>query len=312
MIFSQEILARSATDFADFLIPHPSSDDQMLDVGCGAGTITMGLAEHVSSIVGIEDDFKAARDYLKQTGQSNIRFQTGDLYDLDFPESHFDACLCHSVLEVLEHPKDALTEIKRTMKPNGIIGVASVEYGGIILAGENTGSLKCFYALREKLWQLDGLANPYFGRNLRGLVVTVFLLLIKLIAVLIGRVSERMLTQYFRSVEALFADHKLPDDWHKHIEKMAHPKQGLRPLKLGQEQANVFLLKKITKLRTFIETCRFVEGDEARDLLVTKIDTVIKRWEDSELSEVLAYYKVDIERERSKKDQTLAIQEVKL
>ena len=172
MSFDQDILNRNAADYADFLLPHLTREMVMLDGGCGSGTITIGLAGHVASIVGIdrEDNFSDASEYATAAGTGGISFQTGDLCSLEFPDSHFDACLCHSALETLEDPLCALVEIARVLKPGGIVGVASVEYGGIIIAGDDVEPLRRFYQIREKLWELEGVANPYLGRNLRGLL----------------------------------------------------------------------------------------------------------------------------------------------
>ncbi len=84
----------------------------------------------------------------------------------------FDACLCHSMLETLRRPLEGLKEIKRALKPGGVLGVACVEYGGLILAGPNESLLRRFYAIREQLWQRENLADPYRGRTLRGLLTS--------------------------------------------------------------------------------------------------------------------------------------------
>ena len=89
---------------------------------------------------------------------------------LDLPTNEFDACLCHSMLETLDDPLKVLLEIKRTLKPGGVVAVACVEYGGLVLAGPEEELLKRFYAVRERVWQLEGAADPYRGRRLRGLL----------------------------------------------------------------------------------------------------------------------------------------------
>jgi ubiquinone/menaquinone biosynthesis C-methylase UbiE len=173
MSFDESLKARSATDYADFLLQHLNEDFCVLDVGCGEGTITVGLAETVGHVVGVDPDgegFADATRYIADHQIHNVEFRVGSVYALDFPSDHCDACLCHSMLETLAHPLDGLLEIKRTLKPGGILGVACVEYGGLILAGPNDKLLRRFFAIRERVWQLENAADPYRGRHLRSLL----------------------------------------------------------------------------------------------------------------------------------------------
>lgn len=166
--------SRSAAVYADFLLPHLADGFRVLDVGCGPGSITLGLASVLpgADFVGVdpEDAFEPARRHAAEHGIDNVEFRVGDVYALDVPGDEFDACLCHSMLETLDRPLDGLREIRRVLKPNGVVGVACVEYGGLILAGPNVELLRRFYSLRERLWQLDGHADPYRGRELRGML----------------------------------------------------------------------------------------------------------------------------------------------
>jgi SAM-dependent methyltransferase len=170
--FESLMLSRSAEVYADFLLPHLEPGLHVLDIGCAPGSITLGMAPHAGYLVGVdpEDEFEDARRYASEHGIGNVEFRVGDVYSLDFPDDRFDACLCHSMLETLERPLDGLLEIRRVLKPGGIVGVACVEYGGLILAGPRVELLTRFYALREQLWLLDGHADPYRGRELRGLL----------------------------------------------------------------------------------------------------------------------------------------------
>ncbi len=170
----EELLTRrSAADYADFLMPHLGPDSQVLDIGCGAGSISLGIAEVAGSVVGADLDdegFPDARRYAAEHAIDNIEFRTGDVYALPFPDDRFDACFCHSMVETLDRPEDGLREIGRTLKPGGILAVACVEYGGLILAGPDEPLLRRFYAIRERLWQIEHVADPYRGRELRGLM----------------------------------------------------------------------------------------------------------------------------------------------
>jgi SAM-dependent methyltransferase len=171
--FEASLEVRSADEYADFLLPHLGGDVRVLDVGCGRGTITLGLAERVGHVVGVDpsdEEFADARRYADEHHIENVEFRVGSVYALDFPDDRFEACLCHSMLETLDRPIDGLTEMKRTLKPGGVLGVACVEYGGLILAGPNEELLRRFYAIRERVWQLENAADPYRGRQLRGLL----------------------------------------------------------------------------------------------------------------------------------------------
>ena len=164
---------RAAADYADFLLPYLNDGSSVLDVGCGEGTITLGLAEAAGHVVGVdlaEEEFTDACRWAAEHEFENVEFRVGSVDALDFPTDHFDACLCHSVLEMLDRPLDALVEIKRTLKPGGVVGAACVEYGGLILAGPGEEILRRFYTVREQVWLLENAADPYRGRRLRGLL----------------------------------------------------------------------------------------------------------------------------------------------
>jgi SAM-dependent methyltransferase len=164
---------RSAEVYADFLLPHLSRETHLVDLGCGDGELTLELASMVGRVTGVDeegDEIDRATDAARQQGIGNATFVVGDAYALDIPGESADAVLGHSVLEALERPADALAEMARILKPGGVVGVASVEYDGLVLAGPHEELVARFFAIREKLWLVDG-ADPYLGRRLRGLVI---------------------------------------------------------------------------------------------------------------------------------------------
>ena len=173
--FLNELGSRNASQYATFFLPYVRSGMNLIDCGCGPGTITLGLAERLapSEVVGFDlepDRFKAAQAYAAERGISNLLFKAGDIYGLPFPDASFDAAFVHSVLEALQDPIKALEDVRRVLKPGGVVGVGSVDYGGVVISGPSIETLELFYRIREERWKQKGIGDPRMGRRLRGLL----------------------------------------------------------------------------------------------------------------------------------------------
>ena len=164
----QAIKLRGAAVYADFLIPHLRPDAMVLDCGCGTGTVALGLAEAVPEghVVGIDLDLsglKGAQRAAVSLGHQNVSWIGADGRSLPFHGAIFDAVLCHSMLETLDDPAPVIAELRRMTKRDGVVGAASVEYDGIIIAGEPTAGPRRFYDIRQQLWRATRIAEPNAG-----------------------------------------------------------------------------------------------------------------------------------------------------
>jgi SAM-dependent methyltransferase len=124
---------RTAENSAAYLLPHLAADAKVLDVGCGPGTITAGLADRVprGHVTGID----AAQGIVDQAraeagDRENLTFATGDVYALDYPDDSFDVVHAHQVLQHLSDPVRALREMRRVARPGGIVAARDGDYGG--------------------------------------------------------------------------------------------------------------------------------------------------------------------------------------
>ena len=120
--------ARTAENSAAYLLPYLDPDrHRLLDVGCGPGSITVGLAARVKSAVGI--DSVASVLPAEDSTPAGLTFQEGDACALDFPDASFDVVHAHQLLQHLPSPPtQALAEMRRVLKPGGILAARDAIY----------------------------------------------------------------------------------------------------------------------------------------------------------------------------------------
>lgn len=119
---------RTVENSAAYLIPHLRSGLDLLDVGCGPGTITVDLATRVAPgrVIGV-DVAQDAIDAAQKLG-TDIEFKVDDAYNLSFDDESFDIVHAHQVLQHLTDPVAALREWRRVVKPGGIVAARDSIY----------------------------------------------------------------------------------------------------------------------------------------------------------------------------------------
>ena len=133
---------RTAENSAGYLLAHLSAGDRLLDVGCGPGTITIDLASRVAPgpVIGIdmsEEVVAEAARAAADAGCVNVSFARGDAYVIDAGDSSFDVVHAHQVLQHLGDPIAALTEMRRVLRPGGLLAVRDSDYGAFVWAPDD-------------------------------------------------------------------------------------------------------------------------------------------------------------------------------
>lgn len=128
--------ARTAENSAAYLLPVLREGMDVLDVGCGPGTITLDLAEAVGTgtVIGIENvegPLGAARAKATERGDKRTRFQRGDAAALPFVDNSFDVVHAHQVLQHLTDPVGALREMARVCRPGGYVAARDADYAAM-------------------------------------------------------------------------------------------------------------------------------------------------------------------------------------
>lgn len=154
----------SAAYAAEYLLPGAS----VLDVGCGPGTITVDMAERVAPgrVVGLD----AAADVIAKAsalGESleNVEFVVGNAYALDYADDSFDVVHAHQTLQHVARPVEVLRELRRVVKPGGVVAVRDVDYAGTIIHPRTEG-IAAWEALYQQVHRSNG-GEPDAGRRLK-------------------------------------------------------------------------------------------------------------------------------------------------
>lgn len=126
--------------------------DTVLDIGCGTGFLTVGLAEAVGRegrIVGIdvsEEMMSEARRNLSKAGASNVEFRVGDAENIPLADNSMAAVVGNMVLHHCPSPESAVEEMARVLKPKGRLVLADMEE-------------------HEEEWLKDEMADLWLGFN---------------------------------------------------------------------------------------------------------------------------------------------------
>jgi SAM-dependent methyltransferase len=161
--------ARTAENSAAYLLGSLRAGQSVLDIGCGPGTITADIAArvHPGRVVGLDraaEVVAEASDAFPETPARALSFVTGDVYALDHGDASFDVVHAHQVLQHLTEPISALREMRRVLRPGGLVAVRDGDYAGFVWAPDDD-VLDRWQALYHAVTAANG-AEADAGRHL--------------------------------------------------------------------------------------------------------------------------------------------------
>jgi SAM-dependent methyltransferase len=157
---------RTAENSAAYLLPFLRSGDDLLDVGCGPGTITADLARLVAPghVVGVDQATEAIQVAAATDLSAPVEFAVADVMALDWPDASFDVVHAHQVLQHLPHPVGALREMARVCRPDGLVAARDADYQAMAWYPEHPG-LDRWLATYRSVARANG-TEPDAGRRL--------------------------------------------------------------------------------------------------------------------------------------------------
>jgi SAM-dependent methyltransferase len=100
---------------------------------------------------------------------TNITFAQGNVYDLRFDSGTFDAALAHTLLYHLSDPLRALKELRRVLKPSGIVAISDDDFDTLTLSPPHPLNQRAIDIMKNVVLFNGG--SPFYSRNLRALLL---------------------------------------------------------------------------------------------------------------------------------------------
>ncbi len=164
----------NAEDSARHLLPRLRAGDRILDLGCGPGFVAVGLAEAVApgTLYGVDMEPSQVEEACRmatERGSANTVWQVADVMDLPFEDGFFDIVHCNDVLAYIPDTAAVLAEIKRVIRPAGILGCREMIVDSCFLHPE-LGAMKRGWDVFADLIAADD-GHPQMGKDLKSHLV---------------------------------------------------------------------------------------------------------------------------------------------
>lgn len=152
------------------VIPLLRSGLHVLDLGCGTGAISNGIAKRVGpsgTVTGIDNTEKFIISGRESYGETaNLRLVHADLFDY-YPEEQYDLIVSARTLQWLSNPKEALQKLKTLLKPGGQLSVLDYNHEQLEWIPEPPASMSFFYQTFLR-WRADAGMNNHIAEDLAG------------------------------------------------------------------------------------------------------------------------------------------------
>lgn len=122
--------AKLYDSICDRIRPQLTEDMRVLELACGSGQLTYPLAGCVAQWEATDFSPRMIGEASKWPHSDRLRFSVQDAGNLPFEHATFDAVVISNALHLMPHPERALKEIRRVLRPDGLLFAPTFVHGG--------------------------------------------------------------------------------------------------------------------------------------------------------------------------------------
>ena len=158
--------------YIDEFLSHIRPGMRVLDLGCGAGWLTLAMAQRGAEATGLdisEESLNVAREYyesIRHEVPGSVRYEVADLNHISLTDDSFDVIAVCGALHHLTNVRYTIEELHRALRPGGTFWVSDdlgdQPRAAVLLTGALMFLLPIEISYREKISSLFrfGLRSP--------------------------------------------------------------------------------------------------------------------------------------------------------
>jgi len=126
------------------------TNERVLDVGCGTGHLTRGIASAKASAIGIDLSEPYVQFARSRPADNRVTFEVGDALALPYADGAFDRTLSMLALDVLPDSRRGLAEMHRVTRMGGTVAVV-------------VNNFRCGWTPFSMVWDAAAVLDPAGG-----------------------------------------------------------------------------------------------------------------------------------------------------
>lgn len=127
---------------------NPLPGQTVVDIGCGAGADLARMAELVGDdglVVGFDaDPVMVAEAQARTSAHANVRVQVADAHALPLRDGSVDRVRMERVAQHLSEPARTFAEVRRVLKPGGLLAVADPDWDTLVIDDPDTETSRAY------------------------------------------------------------------------------------------------------------------------------------------------------------------------